>query len=1139
MVGLWILDERYHIKEETLRKGGMASVYQARDLETDQLVAIKFFDKSNISPELTTEAYQRELRSLEDLNNHDHIAKFFSFGNDSKTGNHYIVLEWLEDKLLDKVCGSNISSWDDFYIHFGRPILEALSFSHRREIIHRDIKPANVLFTPGGKLRLVDFGISKYKAYWGSSLTFCNWSSKPYSPPEIDNCHYVNTRDIYGFAALALACIEQRELDEAEDVLLLLKNHELEDSVSDTLQQCLNYNPEDRIQNIDELIDIFDRYSSLNNELNFSETDKCYIALTRTAVQQLQISTGLSDKTSIERQISRELNEACALERRSENSYNLLSVDHKYSIVVDESNSYFVLTHAVRVESWRLEIAREKNYCPKTNYLVCNPPSSNLVQASTIKFLDGLTDYEVNANERRQQIEEQRLIDSWRSLLRLQLDLEKIDRDDIEYDKFSQGDELIAFHVGAGDWDKLIGQERIIWIKDNKKLIITIDKVSTDTLYSLSVLDEDSIPITGRLSLDTQLQSIARKRQEEALDDVLYNRSNRADLRNLIFSPHECKSHLPVKIDEYFQPELDESKKNVVSAVMGMNDFLVVKGPPGTGKTKVIAEMVLQYLQANPGSKILISSQTHNALDNAIERIREVKGDDVALGAVRVGRRDDPRISASVKALLLDNLVLTWLKTIRAKSTQYLEGWAKEQGVDKKEVELGLAVRTVRQSRTRLDQFLDNRESIQNEIVSLEKSIREMKSKDIIPEELSVAEFNREKLLSNLRDIDNAIINARRYLKQSEKSLIDEFDGGDLLASLNGEELKEWEEEYLSGSANKIRCKDVIELLQDWYDRFGRTGDFNAAFMNDSSIVAATCMGIGLKAYSGIKFDLCIVDEASKATVMEALLPVVKSKKWVFVGDQAQLPPFVHEGAKNIGLLRKHNLNENDLKTTLMDILIERLPEKCVMSLDKQYRMRPEIGNLISDIFYQNTLETGRGATVNFPEFTVKKPITWYCTAKKSSRFESRDNKSYVNHLEVNQIADVLKRFNLAAKSMDRLYSVCVLSFYSSQKNALQRHVSRSNFNCDSLSISCDTVDAFQGREADICIISITRCNREGKLGFVDDHNRINVALSRGKEALVIVGDSRFCAHNGQGNPLTKVLHYIQNNTSDCALMEV
>ena len=114
-----------------------------------------------------------------------------------------------------------------------------------------------------------------------------------------------------------------------------------------------------------------------------------------------------------------------------------------------------------------------------------------------------------------------------------------------------------------------------------------------------------------------------------------------------------------------------------------------------------------------------------------------------------------------------------------------------------------------------------------------------------------------------------------------------------------------------------------------------------------------------------------------------------------------------------------------------------------------------------------------------------------------------------------------------------------VLTGYSSQKRALQRALAPLTEQLTQVTIDVNTVDAFQGREADVAIYSVTRANRERRLGFLSAEERINVALSRGRYYLLIVGDHLFCRTVRGNNPIRRVVEYIESHPAGCAFQEV
>jgi superfamily I DNA and/or RNA helicase len=116
-------------------------------------------------------------------------------------------------------------------------------------------------------------------------------------------------------------------------------------------------------------------------------------------------------------------------------------------------------------------------------------------------------------------------------------------------------------------------------------------------------------------------------------------------------------------------------------------------------------------------------------------------------------------------------------------------------------------------------------------------------------------------------------------------------------------------------------------------------------------------------------------------------------------------------------------------------------------------------------------------------------------------------------------------------------YEVAILTGYTAQRKLINRRLNSEIESLQALHIECNTVDAFQGREADIAIYSVTRSNKKGELGFLKKKERLNVALSRGRIGLVIVGDHYFCS-TAPHNPLGEVLKHIERHSDSCCLKE-
>ena len=786
-----------------------------------------------------------------------------------------------------------------------------------------------------------------------------------------------------------------------------------------------------------------------------------------------------------------------------------------------------------------LEFQRDSAWKPDIDFRIHNASSPHKNGTEIVEWLvAGLAEHETAIAQQRENAQIDDFFRKWTSILHAKSEIERQRETPIPYERFEKdGNRLILFtrHVVE---DSVIGQPRLIEVPGPGNQVVAgeIDAVD-DNFVVLWVEGElsDSIPSHGKLHFDTRASRKAIYRQRQALDAVRFRRSVRSDLRDLVIDPQRVRTPVDsgdIKIDDDL---LDESKRQAVRKALGTESFLVVEGPPGTGKTRFITEVVLQTLHARPQARILVTAQTHVALDNALEQIRKA---DSSIKLVRIGHRHDERVSQGVKDLLIENRVDTWLASVKEKSEQFLSMHATRLGVDLTEVTLGMAAAALRVALGELEALeRRHRESITH-ANDLTRQKNEMSVINNISRGDTYNKFEESLRKSGeiARQLDHEIKRVKRRIKDARDKLKALPDLGPELAALPPNDVREWEEELLNRNEATRELHRLVRLAEEWYLRFGRSRDFFGALIADSQVVAGTCLGFaGVPGIQSVEFDLCIVDEASKATVTELFVPLSRSRKWILVGDRRQLPPFVENTLGDADLLKEHDLAKDDLEVTFLDILFDRLPTECVTALVYQHRMIRQIGDLVGDCFYDGELRSLREGNAGQLAPALPKPVTWFDTTGRSDRRELDDRGSYKNLAEVNHICTVLRRLNFQARMQGKKYDVAVLSGYASQKLETKRVLDRELQNLEYLSIDCNTVDAFQGREADIALYSVTRSNDSGKLGFLRDRRRLNVALSRARIGLGIVGDVGFVRAASGDNPWTKVIDYIESHPEDCA----
>jgi hypothetical protein len=243
-------------------------------------------------------------------------------------------------------------------------------------------------------------------------------------------------------------------------------------------------------------------------------------------------------------------------------------------------------------------------------------------------------------------------------------------------------------------------------------------------------------------------------------------------------------------------------------------------------------------------------------------------------------------------------------------------------------------------------------------------------------------------------------------------------------------------------------------------------------------------------------FDWLILDEANKVRANEALALMPLAKRWVMIGDLNQLPPVMEEAALSFEI--KSPLDEMVRDESFYGWMWDKVPAQSKIMLPRQYRMREPIGKVVSDLFYGGKLiHEAPHPRMPLP-WPFDRELVWVDTGAQD---EYRDaQRSVANEFEVALCKDI----TTIVRKRVRKAKLAVIAMYNSQVNRLTSAL-KGIVPPDDI----ESVDAFEGRESDAVILSLVRSNDRAAIGFLNDPNRVNVAISRAKKLLVIVGDSK------------------------------
>lgn len=693
--------------------------------------------------------------------------------------------------------------------------------------------------------------------------------------------------------------------------------------------------------------------------------------------------------------------------------------------------------------------------------------------------------------------------------------------------EFSQGDEVAALLVDKDGTERLIGEVSL------KKSALKEIRLIKARSVAFSLSENDVVYFRSK-----QDRSSFRKRKK-ALKRLL---DREGVIPNLLdyFDPANENQAVDYDItvsDEDFarydreddhgnQISLNAQQRRAFTKLLSKGPLSLLQGPPGTGKTEFIAAFVHYLVEKQNVKRILLVSQSHEAVNTAAERIRKhcirLNTD---LEVVRFSNREGA-VSHGLKDVYSHAITTEKRELFNAEIKYRVEFLSEALGLERE------FISSVVLAELKLFKQIDELESLLAQVAHLkdEKDIAALK-----------------KVVIGLDDAIRSKLSAVYGVNLSKETKASDAKAIVILKLCNDYAVRPDEARRVRALAKVSR--DMLEALS------GERVNLDEFYARSRQLVAGTCVGIG-QGHIGINeniYDWVIIDEAARSIASELAIAMQSAKRVLLVGDHLQLPPLYSDPHKEALALRlgiKNSRSDIDemLQSDFARAFESKYGEQANAALLTQYRMAPPIGNLVSETFYKKTKLVNGDRTIpdvyeNAP-MPLRNYVTWLDTAslgQRSNHLNDRGTSIY-NRAEADQIIDLLKQISdnfeftgkLSALTNKDEAAIGVICMYAEQKRII-----RQKFNQETWSegfkdlVKIDTVDSYQGKENRIILLSLTRSDKLHTPGFLRAPNRINVAMSRAMDRLLIVGNSDMWKGKNKELPLGQVVHFMTQQGTD------
>jgi serine/threonine protein kinase len=1135
--------DRYEVVEDArVQTGGQAQVFTCIDQITEDEVAVKV---TNLERSLFARTFEREVKSLRRLS-HEGIIEILDWRQEDDKG--FVVMPLMEFNLENFLTIRKDLKPVQKLQNLILPLAEALSYAHENKVFHRDLKPSNVLMNSNGSPVISDFGSAKIYGPDETELTQFAWQSRGYTP---DVTGTPAQHDVYSFAVMAIEVVTGKPALDLSSSLDLL-NSEFDgqggrkaifsDETKKILQKCLSLDPKDRYSSAIEMYAQFvDRENSRRNREN-GQKYFGWIKLDDRVRQHLEpLKAGFPNlEEGIRNQMAGAIY-ASPIKKADgtfkTNEFWLITDRMKLNIKQNSLKTGWNAFDGKLFDSDSLEIQRTNGFdLTKLGIkwgINRNDPSPSKSKAGFEYISNAFAEWVFNGapidrgtNFAFQEVEG--LTSKWLKLLDAREEVATVNFKPLRY-KNAKRDGLHVYLVledpNFSDTSELYGDidlEGTYWKLSfaHQEIAEVVTHLGNDVELILRREPKGELKQNGQLVPEIEVGLASQlRRQRDAIGSLVSRSSVQPKLGDMLSNLQSIKTDAKIHVANWKDPELDESKKDAVSNALGTKDFLLVKGPPGTGKTSFIAEYVYQELQRDKNIQILLVSQTHVALDNALERLVSNGMTD----CVRLGAVDDKRIAEKSRRLLVDVQMRAWMDQLREDSNGFIEKEAIKAGVGVQEARALLTLIEIEELQKTLAR-IDAEESDEPENQTYHQSLNEA---SLTSKEMRDQKKSEESRLFDLlaRQLEGKLTIPKNHT---------DVDVSHIRGALLGNQ--DISKEFL----------EIIDTQAKWLDRVGSSSQLMPVFLKTRRLLAGTCIGfMSMPEVRDVQFDICIIDEASRATIPQALVSMVKAEKWVVVGDSNQLSPSEIElrNPEAREILAKYDIDLEETEVSIFSFLEESLPVSKQVTLSTQYRMRNEIGQMVSSLFYDGEIESS-GPVVAPSQEAFFRAVEWSDTSNLplAEKQEFRDKLSFSNRNEILVIQkelELLSRYinqslikpeQLPIKSGEKL-KVLIIAPYAAQIVQAKTIIGTTSFY--PFEVEFNSIDAVQGREADIVFFSCVRMNERHEVGFMGPKNwrRINVALSRARLKIHIVGDAYFWSNTK--SDLKDVVQYISEQKSE------